>query len=954
MFKWFVILLVSEELLSAGGQHVRFAEKRVINAPSLDYSYQQLMAGQPGLSAYSDFVQKTPEPPAAGELHKNIRTIIVTKKVPVPYPVHVQKNIPYPVKVPVRRPYTVYVPRPYYVEVMKQVPFPVKVPIPQPYTVEKHVPVPYKVHYDKPYPVHVSKPYPVYFEKRVPIQIEKPVAIPFKVPVDRPFPIQIPVEKQVLFPVERPYPYPVKVPVEKPAASPVQKHIPVPVTVEKPQLASNEHSVGAEYYSSTQPTVHNTFSPSPYDEMTSTLITQGKHKVMSFLPGSQNNLGSYGDHSDIGTIHVSNIKDGGGNSTDWVPKQYLPASVASPTISNQYLTYIPNVPNTQPKYQYQYIVPEKTTRLTPVSNAEPYIVNHNSVKMHYKLHFDPVKQEYSFQLMPRPPTSVGGHIGHSYQSLKSESKQVPNGSADQHQYSNVVENQPSAKPDHGYTYSFQHLYQGKPEFNHIQPSSHDPQTYSYQNQQQESHQYKQEGAYSLQSTDTVAKPVFDVATQFSGHQPEVSYSYEPIQTSPEKENYAQEQPHSPDTPQITYSYSVEGGNHGYDVQNQKSSESYSNDQVRYMYVPQASASNVYAESRDTSNLQPSYSISTEQNEVNTEYPQILYQQGRMATILRDQYGSTQPTTIDKGKIPENFKSSRASEGILYYNNSEKESNSSEEFSNVKKDQVLHLEPDNSYHIENVHPSNESRGEKLGGTSSITFQKFGVADVMTTGRTKLYPVNETTSNDYDEKMIVDPYNLRSDYTQQSLRGNFFQLEETSSAATEYPYNTKVYRLPTYKVPKSKKGNRRRNNKDSSRTTKNTEDHTQAYEEDKTTTVQWYEVFTQDAPDDSTTRRTSSSKESNSHTGAAERAPFHSYHSATATTTTSSSLLPPDDTITARPTQALKRSRGSVKAYGRKKESEPKETNEVTTERLMLDFGIQLTSFEFPQDQSSFNC
>ena len=81
----------------------------------------------------------------------HVPAVTITKKVPAPYPVEVEKKVPYPVHVPVDRPYQVFVPKPYPVTVPKPVPYTVKVPVPKPYTVHKPVPVPVKVPVDRPY-----------------------------------------------------------------------------------------------------------------------------------------------------------------------------------------------------------------------------------------------------------------------------------------------------------------------------------------------------------------------------------------------------------------------------------------------------------------------------------------------------------------------------------------------------------------------------------------------------------------------------------------------------------------------------------------------------------------------------------------------------------------------------------------------------------------------------------
>lgn len=159
---------------------------------------------------------------------------IVTKEVPVPYPVHVEKKVPYFIRVPHDRavPYPVH--KPYPVHITKPVPYPVKVHVPAPYpvTVEKHVPFPVKVSVPRPIAIHIPKPYPVYIEKKVPITVEKHVPYPVKVPVEKPVPVHIAVEKPVPYAVTKHVPYPVKVPVEKPYPLTIPK--PYPITIEKP------------------------------------------------------------------------------------------------------------------------------------------------------------------------------------------------------------------------------------------------------------------------------------------------------------------------------------------------------------------------------------------------------------------------------------------------------------------------------------------------------------------------------------------------------------------------------------------------------------------------------------------------------------------------------------------------------------------------------------------------
>ncbi|XP_035901135.1 titin-like [Anopheles stephensi] len=118
---------------------------------------------------------------------------IITKKVPVPYPVEVEKHVPVPVKVP------------YPVKVEKEVPFVVEKKVPvyiekkvpvhvdRPYPVEVKVPVEvpvYKKEYvevPKPYAVHVEKPYPVYVKQPVYVEKQVPVTVHIKEHHKKPF-----------------------------------------------------------------------------------------------------------------------------------------------------------------------------------------------------------------------------------------------------------------------------------------------------------------------------------------------------------------------------------------------------------------------------------------------------------------------------------------------------------------------------------------------------------------------------------------------------------------------------------------------------------------------------------------------------------------------------------------------------------------------------------------------
>lgn len=155
--------------------------------------------------------------------NEGVNTITVTKEVPVPYAVEVEKKVPFRVEVPVDRPYHVARPKPYPVYVEKKVPYTVKEYVPQPYTVYKRVPYTVKVHVNKPYPIHVPKPYRVLVEKKVPYQVEKHVPYPVRVYVDKPYPIHVPVLRTIPYTVEKKVPLPVQVSVERPYPVPVPK-----------------------------------------------------------------------------------------------------------------------------------------------------------------------------------------------------------------------------------------------------------------------------------------------------------------------------------------------------------------------------------------------------------------------------------------------------------------------------------------------------------------------------------------------------------------------------------------------------------------------------------------------------------------------------------------------------------------------------------------------------------
>ncbi|XP_053692543.1 mantle protein-like [Sabethes cyaneus] len=111
--------------------------------------------------------------------HHELKTI--TKKVPVPYPVEVEKHISVPVKVPypvhvekkvpvvVEKKFPVYVEKKVPVHVDRPVPYPVEVKVPVIQQEYVEVPKPYAVHVEKPVPVYVQKP--VYVEKPVPVTV---------------------------------------------------------------------------------------------------------------------------------------------------------------------------------------------------------------------------------------------------------------------------------------------------------------------------------------------------------------------------------------------------------------------------------------------------------------------------------------------------------------------------------------------------------------------------------------------------------------------------------------------------------------------------------------------------------------------------------------------------------------------------------------------------------------
>lgn len=153
--------------------------------------------------------------------NQGVKTITITKEVPVPYTLEVEKQVPFRVEVPVDRPFPVERPKPYPVYVEKKVPYKVKEYVPQPYTVYKRVPYTVKVHVSKPYPVHIPKPYRVLVEKKVPYQVEKRVPYPVRVYVDKPYPVHVPVLRTIPYTVEKQVPVHMQVSVEKPYPVPV-------------------------------------------------------------------------------------------------------------------------------------------------------------------------------------------------------------------------------------------------------------------------------------------------------------------------------------------------------------------------------------------------------------------------------------------------------------------------------------------------------------------------------------------------------------------------------------------------------------------------------------------------------------------------------------------------------------------------------------------------------------
>ncbi|XP_053679225.1 uncharacterized protein LOC128730218 [Anopheles nili] len=161
--KAFIVFTMALAIASAAAVDESKKEKRGLFEESYEtHGYDGYELG------YSDHVQK--------EVKQ-----VITKKVPVPYPVEVEKHVPVEVKVP----YPVEVVKKVPVVVEKKVPVYVEKKVPvhvdRPYPVEVKVPVEvpvYKKEYvevPKPYAVHVDKPYPVYVKQ--PVYVEKPVPV---------------------------------------------------------------------------------------------------------------------------------------------------------------------------------------------------------------------------------------------------------------------------------------------------------------------------------------------------------------------------------------------------------------------------------------------------------------------------------------------------------------------------------------------------------------------------------------------------------------------------------------------------------------------------------------------------------------------------------------------------------------------------------------------------------
>uniref|UniRef100_A0A182PVD4 CN hydrolase domain-containing protein n=1 Tax=Anopheles epiroticus TaxID=199890 RepID=A0A182PVD4_9DIPT len=115
--------------------------------------------------------------------HQVTNHVTVTKKVAVPYPVPVEKQVPVAVKVPV------------------------------------------PVHVEKQVPVVVEKKVPVYIEKKVPVHVDRPYPVPVKVPV------KVPVYHKQVVEVAKPYPVPIEKSYPVYVKEPQYIHKTVPSTV---------------------------------------------------------------------------------------------------------------------------------------------------------------------------------------------------------------------------------------------------------------------------------------------------------------------------------------------------------------------------------------------------------------------------------------------------------------------------------------------------------------------------------------------------------------------------------------------------------------------------------------------------------------------------------------------------------------------------------------------------
>ncbi|XP_065094018.1 uncharacterized protein LOC135714560 [Ochlerotatus camptorhynchus] len=105
------------------------------------------------------------------------------------------------------------------------------VPVPYPVEIEKHVPVEVNV----PYPVHVEKKVPVYVEKKVPVYVEKKVPVHVDRPVPYPVEVKVPVVHKEYVEVPKPYAVHVEKPVPVYVHKPVyiEKHVPVTVHIKE-------------------------------------------------------------------------------------------------------------------------------------------------------------------------------------------------------------------------------------------------------------------------------------------------------------------------------------------------------------------------------------------------------------------------------------------------------------------------------------------------------------------------------------------------------------------------------------------------------------------------------------------------------------------------------------------------------------------------------------------------